>query len=140
MRIIFYSILLIGSLFLGEWIYRSFVRPIDQPTVKMIALALHLNAVGIKGHLYSVRHGFRHSDVTAAAAFQIDGFPLPISFIDCPNDIAAESNLNAIKANPNLTHGNRKDTIVMDLPMWGDDTERTALKVVDAFSSFRSGT
>ncbi|WP_457426449.1 hypothetical protein [Roseateles sp. P5_E7] len=130
-------VLLAGLLWLSETTYRLFLRPVDPPTATMLALADHFNARGIKGHIYAVRHGYRHSEMTAAAAFQIDGFPLPISFDDCPNEVAAEALYQAIQRSPNLTHPQRNGTLVLNLPMWGDDTDAMAARVREAFGTFR---
>jgi len=127
-------------LYSGEWVYRSFLRPIDQPTTQMLALAQHFNASGLKGHIYPVRHGSRHSDVLATAAFQIDGYPLPVSFEQCPSDILAETHLHAVSRSPNLMHPQRNGSLVLYLPMWGSGTEPMATKVMNAFSSFNPGT
>jgi hypothetical protein len=106
----------------------------------MLALAQHLNAKGLKGHIYSVRHNFRHSEVSAAAAFEIDGFSLPISFEESPSLQAAQAHYEVMSRGPNLMHLQRNGQLVLYLPMWGSDTEPMALKVEHAFSSFNSGT
>ena len=126
------------ALYAGEWLYRTIFRPIDRPTQQMIELAQHFNAAGVKGHIYAVRHGFRHSYVSAASAFQIDGYPLPVSFAQSPTESAAQAHLLAIKASPNLMHPQRNGLLVMDLPMWGDDTTEMAAKVAEVFASFDS--
>jgi hypothetical protein len=135
-------IFIVGAFFLyvGEWGYRSFLRPIDLPTPQMLALAEHFNAHGLKGHIYPVRHGFRHSEVRAAAAFQIDGFPLPISFEESPSSAAAQAHYELMSRGSNLMHPQRNGQLVLYLPMWGADTEPMAMKVKNAFSSFNPGT
>jgi hypothetical protein len=91
---------------------------------------------GIKVRPYAVRHNFRHSEVLAAAAMQIEGFPLPIAVDLCPGDAAAIALLDAISRSPNLMHPTRNGRLVMNLPMWGDDTDEMAARVVEVFSSF----
>ena len=130
-------LLAVFTLYFGEWIYRSFLRPIDKPTQSMISLAKHFNDVGLKGHLYPVRHGYRHTQITAASAFQIDGYSLPIVLEECSNEFVAANHLSVIQASPNLTHGQRNDLLVLNLPMWGDDTDTMATRVTNAFTSFK---
>jgi len=137
MKIFFIAVFLAIAIIGCEWIYRGFVRSVDQPTPRMLALANHFNEQGIKGHIYPVRHGFRHTEVSAAAAFQIDVFPLPIVFEQCPNEAAAEAHLVSMKASPNLVHPQRNGLLVLNLPMWGDDTTELANKVSNAFTSFK---
>jgi len=48
--------------------------------------------------------------------------------------------LQQLSVVPNLTHPNRNGRLVMNLPMWGGDTEEMAKRVVIAFSSFAHGT
>ncbi|MEX8503723.1 MAG: hypothetical protein AB3X41_11865 [Leptothrix ochracea] len=140
MRIAIVAFAIVLALWAGEWVYRSFLRPIDQPTEQMLALARQFNDSGLKGHIYAVKHGFRHSEVVAAAAFQIDGFPLPVSFEQCPTEVAAEAHLQFMQRGPNLMHPQRNGLLVMYLPMWGDDTEAMARKVTNAFASLKAGT
>jgi len=130
----------VGLLWLGEATYRMFVRPIDPPTAAMKALEKHFNARGIKGHLYAVRHSYRHSEVTAAAGFKIDGFPLPAVLEDCPDNLKAEAHYQGVVQSPNLTRPQRNGTLVLNLPMWADDAETApmATRVVAAFQEFKS--
>ncbi len=129
-------VLAILALLSGEWVYRSYVRPVDPPTPLMLSLARHFNSVGIKGHLYAVRHGYRHSEMTAAAAFQIDGYPLPVLVEQCTGELLAEEHLHAVQRAPNLMNARRNGLLVMNLPMWGDGTGSMATRVTDAFVSF----
>jgi hypothetical protein len=126
--------------FAGEWTYRGFIRPIDPLPPKILALAEHFDRSGIKVRPYSVRHNFRHSQVLAAAAFEIAGFSLPVDFLLCPTEELAIERLEAIKRNPNLLPAARNDRLVMNLPMWGDDTADMAAKVERVFTSFDGGT
>jgi hypothetical protein len=122
--------------FAGAWIYRSFGRPIDELSPELLALAEHFDRSGIEVRPYTVSHGFRHSEVLASAAFQIANFPLPIGVILCPTEQAAMERFEAVKRNPNLMHPARNGRMVMNLPMWGDDTGDMGAKVVHAFVSF----
>ena len=124
----------------GEWLYRTFFRPVDALTAQVLALADHFKDTGIAVRPYPVRHGYRHSQVTATAALEISGFPLPIVVTQCPSEAAAETHFLAVKASPNLMHPQRNGTLVMDLPMWGDGTDEMAKKVVSVFGSFKYGT
>lgn len=140
MKTVLLILLTVGLLWLGEATYRLFLRPIDPPTSAMKALEKHFNASGLKGHLYAVRHSYRHSDVTAAAGFKIDGFPLPVLLEDCPDNLMAEAHYQAVVQSPNLTRPQRNGTLVLNLPMWADDaeTEAMATRVVAAFQEFKS--
>ncbi len=123
-----------------EWAYRSFLRPIDPLQPQVLALAEHFNQSGIQVRPYAVRHGYRHSQVTAAAGFEIIGYPLGVSVDLCPSEVEATGQLAAISASPNLTHPHRNGRLVMYLPMWGDDTKELAGRIEGVFASFRSGT
>ncbi|MBA4218227.1 MAG: hypothetical protein IIA03_06960 [Proteobacteria bacterium] len=140
MRTALFILLTAGLLWLGEVAYRLFLRPIDLPTPAMQALEIHLNTSGVKGHLYAVRHSYRHSQVTAAAGFKIDGFPLPIALADCPDEYMAEAFYQAVTQSPNLTRAQRNGSLVFNLPMWADDaeTDAMALRAVAAFQAFKS--
>lgn len=138
MHIAIYVLLTILVLYSGEWIYRSFLRPVDPPTPQMLALAKHFNDVGLKGHIYPVRHMFWHKAVTASGAFQIDGYPLPVAIVHCPSEPTAEAHLRSIEISPNLTHPHRNGLLLLNLPMWGNDTGEMSARVVDAFMSFKT--
>jgi hypothetical protein len=127
-------------LFVGEWIYRGFLRPIDPLRPDLMALAEHFRSSGIDVRPYPVRHGYRHSQVTAAAAFEIKGFPLPVSIDVCPNATAAATRLNRVAVSPNFGSPMQNGRLVMYLAEWGDGTADMARKVEVAFSSFREGT
>jgi hypothetical protein len=124
----------------GEWIYRGFIRPVDPLTSDTLALALHFEKSGIPVRPYAVRHNFRHTEMSAAAAFEIKGFPLPVSIDVCPNAAVAANHLLAVSVSPNLMHPMLNGRLVMYLPMWGEGTDGMAQKVEQAFSSFHSGT
>jgi hypothetical protein len=113
------------------------VRSVDRQAVsRVLALAEHFDRSGMEVRPYAVRHGFHHSEVLASAAFQIVDFPLPIGVILCPTEQAAMERFEAVERSPNLMHPARNGRMVMNLPMWGDDTEDMAAKVVHAFASF----
>jgi hypothetical protein len=139
MRIAIFVGLCVLLAFAGEWTYRTFVRPIDPIPSEVLALVDHFDRNGVKVHAYAVRHGFRHSEVLAAAGLKIVGFPLPIGVVLCPTEQAATEQLNAAERSPNLTHPARNGRLVMNLPMWGDDASDMAAKVADIFSSFDGG-
>jgi hypothetical protein len=125
--------------FAGEWTYRSFIRPVDPVAPEVLALADHFVRNGIDVRAYAVRHGFRHTEVLAAAGLKIVGFPLPIVVVLCPTEEAATEHLEAIKRSPNLMYPARNGSLVMDLPMWGGDTSDMAAKALSIFSSFKDG-
>lgn len=132
-------VLVVALAFSTEWVYRTLLRPVDQPTPRMDALAAHFNAHGLKGHQYAVRHGYRHSQMSAAAAFEIEGFPLPVSIAECPDEVSAQACLHAVRANPKLVRPARNGLLVMHLPMWGDGSAPMANKVQHLFSTFQYG-
>lgn len=135
---IFFALALLMAL-AGEWTYRSFLRPMDLLLPEAIELAEHFNRGGVRVRPYPVRHGFHHSQVLAVAGYEITGYPLPIVVEFCPTEESAKQKLSSVTASQNLTHPNRNGRLVMSLPMWGDDTAPMATKVVNAFSSFKSG-
>jgi hypothetical protein len=137
MKLALLAFILVTTAVIGDWVYRSFFRPIDPLQPEVLALAEHFNRNGINVTPYAVRHGFKHSEVVASAALQIDAYPLPISIDLCPNEVAAESFLHTIAASPNLMHPQRNQRLVMYLPMWGNDTDAMAAKVKGVFSSFQ---
>ncbi len=120
----------------AEWGYRTVFRPVDALAPEVVALATHFTKSGVPVTPYAVRHGYRHSQVLSTAALQIQGFPLPISIAVCPTEIAAQAYLERVAVSPNLTHPQRNGRLVINLPMWGDDTEQMATKVRDVVSSF----
>jgi hypothetical protein len=129
MRIAIFIAICAVLAFTGEWVYRSFVRPIDPLRPELLALAEHFDRSGIEVHPYAVGDGFRHSQVLAVAGFKIAGFPLPFSVILCPTEQSALERFEAIKSSPNLVRSEKNGRMVMDLPMWGDDTADMAAKV-----------
>jgi len=114
----------------GEWTYRSFLRPIDPATPEMLALGERLKQAGLLDRFYSVRHGFRHSEVSAHGAYQLKSFPLPVSVSACPTEEAAEVHRQAIAQSPNLVGTVRSGRLVIWFPMWGDDTKEMMERVV----------
>lgn len=138
MRYAFFFVLVLVVTFAGEWLYRSFLRPVEPLATEAIALANHFNQDGIHVRPYPVRHGLRHSQVLSVAGFEIIGYPLPIVVKICPTEESAIQRLSAVSASPNLTHPNRNGRLVMNLPMWGDDTGAMAAKIKNVFASFKS--
>lgn len=139
MRYSVYIVLALFAAFAGEWLYRSFLRPIEPLAPEAIALADHFRKSGIQVRPYPVRHGFRHSQVLSVAGFEIVGYPLAIVVALCPSEASAIQQLSRVRASPNLTHSNRNGRLVIYLPMWGDDAIPMAVKIVDAFTSFEPG-
>lgn len=137
MKLALLAFILVSAAVLGEWGYRSFLRPTDPLQPEVLALADHFDRNGINVTPYAVRHGFKHSEVLASASLQIDTYPLAISIDLCPNEVAAESFLQQIAASPNLMHPQRNQRLVMYLPMWGQDSDATAAKVRGVFASFQ---
>ncbi len=136
MRRFWLVIPMIGFAVTGPWLYRTFLRPVDPLQQEVLALAGHFKKNGLDVKPYPVRHGFSHSEVTAAAAFEIQGFPLVIAVDKCPTSQAADQRLQAIMRSPNLTHPLRNGDLVLYLPMWGDDTQRELRRIEDIFRDF----
>jgi hypothetical protein len=126
--------------FTGEWIYRGFLGPIDPLTPDILELAEHFRSSGIDVRPYAVHNGFPHSVLSAAAAFEIKGYPLPVSIDVCPDAAVAATHLVNVTASPNLMDPMQNGRLVMYLPMWGEDTADMARKVHSAFSSFHDRT
>jgi hypothetical protein len=129
--------LLLGVLaYSGEWVYRSFLRPVDPPTPEMLALGDHLKTAGLLARFYPVRHGFRHSQVSAHGAYEPVNFPLPISVSASPTDVAAEAHRQAIERSPNLFNPTRIGRLVVWFPMWGNGTEEMMDRIKSALSTY----
>jgi hypothetical protein len=109
---------------------------------EILALAEHFDRSGINVRRYAVRHNFRRSQVQAVAAFEIGGFRLPIGVVLCPTEQSAIEHFESMKRNPNLLPAARNGRLVMDLAMWGDDTDTAdmAAKMARVFASFDGGT
>lgn len=128
--------LIIAIAFGGEWVYRSFLRPIDQPTGEMLALERHMNQRGIKVSLSPVRHGFSHASMLAHGAFRIESFPLPVSLSQSPAEAAAERHLQQTVRSPNLMHPARNGSLVIAFPMWGEDAIAVTKQFTAEFETF----
>ncbi|GLH82375.1 hypothetical protein SSBR45G_72840 [Bradyrhizobium sp. SSBR45G] len=126
--------LLLLAFYGGEWIYRSVLRPIDQPTVTLQALATRFNMSGIAGTFYPARHGFRHSSVIAVMAYKIDGLPIPFTVTECPSDAAAESQQ---QASPPEWQPKRNGSLVIQFPMWDEESWNSVDQVSSVFAGFR---
>jgi hypothetical protein len=136
MRYVAIVVILIVLAVGGEWLYRSFLRPIAQPPMELKALGEHFLSLGLPSSFYAVRHGYRHSEVLAAGAYQFKGFSLPASISVCPSEAAAAAHRAKIAASPNLMHPVQNGRLVLFFPMWGADTEAMAAKVTAAFTTF----
>jgi hypothetical protein len=131
-----YLVLFVLVLFAAEWVYRVFFRQIDQPTNQLIALAEHFKNVGLSGHIYPIRHGYKHSRLTACAGFEIKQFPFPVVINHYTPEAIAGFNIATEKNNRNLKQIYQNGTLFMDLSMWGGDIEAMAARVITAFESF----
>jgi hypothetical protein len=123
-------VLVLVALYIGEWAFRAFFRQVDQPTDALRALAGHFNASGLAGDFYPVRHGFRHSSVTAVIGYKINDLPIPFTVIDCPSEDAAERRLQL--SQPEWL-AQRSGSLIIQFPMWGDDTRALADRVMRVF-------
>jgi hypothetical protein len=66
----------------------------------VLDLAKHFDESGIKVRPYAARHGLRHSQVLAAVAFEIIGFPLSIGVVLCPTERSTIERFEVIKRKP----------------------------------------
>jgi hypothetical protein len=93
MRVLIGAIAVLLAVFGGEWVYRSFLRPTDQLTSTLHVVAAHFGASGVQGTYYPVRHGFKHSSVTAVIAYKISEYPIPFAVVECASETAAQSRM-----------------------------------------------
>ena len=129
MRILIGAIAVLLAVFGGEWVYRSFLRPTDQLTSILCAVAAHFGASGVQGTYYPVCHGFRHSSVTAVIAYKISGYPM----VECPSETAAQSRM--LSSSTWLPQ--RNGSLVIDFAMWDDDARELAAHVSSVFLTFK---
>lgn len=134
MRMLVGVILVLPILYAGEWAYRNFLRPIDEPTPALRALATHFNSSGVRGDFYPVRHGFRHSSVKAVIAYKIDCVPIPFAVVHCPSEISAERRL---QSSPPEWMAQRNGPLVVHFDMWGDDMKPFIDRVSRVFLAFK---
>lgn len=138
MKYLFYFGLAILALFVLQFIYFAYVRPVDPVQSVIYDLVAHFKKNGINVEApYPVRHGYFHSQITAVAAMPIKDFPLPITITVCANNAQAERYFLSAKSSPRFMHTTINSQLVMVLPMWGDDTDELANKAVLAFSNFQ---
>jgi len=136
MRYILVLISVLALLWVGQFTYTLFVRPIDQPTTELVGLEKHFNEQDIIGYIYPVRHSFSHSKVLATAAFAIKDYPLPFSLIACKSEIEAIAFASQLEGLPNELQPVRNGNIVLSFITWGDDTIDMANSVKNAFLSY----
>ncbi len=137
------TILLVGvavAALVGEWAYRTFLRPVEPLAPQVIALAQHLSRSGVPASAHAVRHGFKHSQVTSTASLTLKDFPHPISVAVCPTEQAAEATLTEVRTSANLLRPRRIGNLVTYLPMWGEDSGAMAQRVEEALDSYAAGT
>ncbi|WP_315757569.1 MULTISPECIES: hypothetical protein [unclassified Bradyrhizobium] len=135
MRVAVALILLVALVCSGEWVYRSFVRPIDPLPPEIAALADHFERNGIKVSPFAVRHGFRHSEVQAVAAFEVAELPTPFIVIVCPDGRSAAVRLAGLKGDGVRSTG-QNGRMVLDLGLWADDDQERAAKIRALFETF----
>ena len=133
MRTLICVVSVLVALYVGEWTYRTFLRPVDQPTGALRALAAHFSTSGLPGNFYPVRHGFGHSSVTAAIAYKINDFPVPFTVVDCPSEAAAAGRL---QSTPPARFTRRSGSLVIEFPMWDDDTHAMVDRVSRVFLDY----
>ena len=134
MRILFGAIAVLLAVFGAEWVYRSFFRPTDQPTSILRAVAAHFGASGVQGTYYPVRHGFRHSSVTAVIANKISGYPIPFAVVECPSETAAQGRM---LSSSTAWLPQRNGSLVIDFAVWGDDARELAAHLSSVFLTFK---
>ena len=137
MRYIAIFIAIAIALWVGNFAYTLWMRPIDQPTQELRELEAHFNRLGIVGHIYPVRHGFGHSKVKAVAAFEIKGYALPFGLTACSTEQEATIRSAPNPDLPQELQPSRNGKIVLEFLAWGDDTFPVAQSVKQAFLSYR---
>ena len=133
-------VLIAAALIIGAWISRELFPPVELLTPDVLALAEHFRKSGINVRPYPVGNRYPRSILSAAAAFQIEDFPLPVSVDVCPDAVVASKHLADVMTSPNLVGPMQNGRLVMYLPMWGADTADMAVKVHNAFASFHDQT
>ncbi|WP_316237311.1 hypothetical protein [Bradyrhizobium sp. SZCCHNR1015] len=135
MRIVVILIALIALVCSGEWVYRSFIRPIDPMPPEIVALADHFDRNGIQVSPYAIRHGFRHSEVEAVAAFKVAELPIPFVVFVCPDKRSAAAQLDALRRDGE-TRAGQNGRMVLELGLWAEDAQDRALKIIELFNAF----
>ena len=138
MRTLAILVAVLVAIFVGNFVYTLYVRPIDQPTPDLQGLERHFNSSGITGHMYAVRHSFSHSRVRAVAAFEIKNYPLPFGLVACATQAEAAERSRHDPRLPEELQPRRNGLLVLDFPAWGDDTFRVAQGVKSVFDSYRA--
>jgi hypothetical protein len=126
-------------IWVGQFPYTLWVRPIDQPTSEIIRLEKHFNDNKIIGHIYPVRHGYNHSKVLAVSAFEIKNYPLPFGLVACATEREAIFRSSPRPELPNELQPVRNGKVVLDFTSWGDDTISMAQSVKYVFMDYVHG-
>jgi hypothetical protein len=134
MRILLGMIVVLLAAYGSEWVYRSFLRPTDQPTSTLRAVAAHFGVSGVHGTYYPVRHGFRHSSVTAVIAYKMDNHPIPFAVVEYPSEAAAQERIQSIHP---AWLPRRNGALILEFSMWGDDMRELANRVTNVFLTFK---
>ncbi|MBJ2138972.1 hypothetical protein JEU11_21225 [Paraglaciecola chathamensis] len=123
-------------IWVGQFSYTLWIRPIDQPTSEILRLEKHFNNKKIIGHIYPVRHGYNHSRVLSVSAFKIEDYPLPFGLVDCATEQEAISRSSPQAGLPNELQPVRNGKVVLDFTLWGDDTISMAQSVKNVFMDY----
>ena len=138
MRYLVVCISLVIFLFVVKFAYTVWFRPIDQPTLELRKLEAHFNNHNISGHIYAVRHGFSRSKVLAVAAFQIDDYSAPFMLTDHSSILIAEQSAIRREDLPEELHPEVNGAVVLDFPVWGEDTPPMARAIRKVFLAYSS--
>lgn len=123
----------------GEWVYRSFVRPVPLVPPQVLALERAFGQAGLPVHAFAVDSGRPAAQVSSAAAFKVRGIPLPIVVLLCPSDDAANGVAATLAATSPPWGARRNGRFVMAMPGWEADGEAavTARKAFGIFDAYR---
>jgi hypothetical protein len=123
----------------GEWVYRSFVRPIPLVPPQVLALERAFGQAGLPVHAFAVDSGRPAAQVSSAAAFKVRGVPLPIVVLMCPTEDAASAVASAMAATSPPWGARHNGHFVLALPGWEAEGEgaATARKAISVFEAYR---
>ena len=133
MRYVIIIVTVVIVLWISQFAYTLWMRPVDQPTNELRELEKYFNDQKIIGHIYPVRHGFSHSRVMAVTAFEIRDYPLPFGLTACKTTQEAMIFSAPRTDLPAELQPVRNGNLVLDFASWGDDTYSMAHSVNKRF-------
>lgn len=135
-----YIIILVATailIWVIQFSYIYWIRPVSQPTNELRKLETYFNDQKIIGHIYAVQHGFSHSKVLAVAAFEIKDFPLPFGLTEYTTTQHAITFSTPRSDLPTELQPVRNGNLVLNFMSWGDDTYSKAQSVKEIFLAYQ---